>query len=63
MKYIFKHLSLVWILLIPALASAHEGHGLLGVEHYHPLLELEVLVALVVVLLAAGLKWIFSSRK
>ncbi len=64
MKRLFERLSLAWIFFIPVVANAHSGHGLMGEEHYHALINLDVLIALaVVVLLVVGLKRFLNSKK
>ncbi|NOR52130.1 MAG: hypothetical protein GQ470_05870 [Gammaproteobacteria bacterium] len=64
MKKLLQGLSLVWIFLIPVVSHAHEGHGLMGTEHYHAPIDLTILVGLAVVgLLAIGLKHIIKGRK
>lgn len=64
MKYLFQGLLFVWALIIPVMASADPGHGLMGNEHYYAPIDLDQLIALaVVVLLAVGLKRFLGSRK
>lgn len=64
MKRLFERLSLAWIFFIPVVANAHSGHGLIGGEHYHAPIDLELLIALgVVVLLVVGLKRFLNSKK
>ncbi|MCW8825455.1 MAG: hypothetical protein OQK78_03425 [Gammaproteobacteria bacterium] len=64
MKKLLKGLSLIWISLAPVIASAHSGHGLMGEEHYHAPINLEILLALLVVgIVAIGLKLFIKSKK
>ena len=64
MKNLFQGLLFVWALVIPVMANAHSGHGLMGEEHYHAPIDLNVLIALaVVVLLVVGLKRLLNSKK
>ncbi|MCW8888481.1 MAG: hypothetical protein OQK25_05415 [Gammaproteobacteria bacterium] len=64
MKKLLKGLTLIWISFTPVIASAHSGHGLMGEEHYHAPINLEILLALVVVgIVAIGLKHFIKSKK
>lgn len=64
MKRLFESLTSVWIFFIPVVANAHSGHGLMGEEHYHAPINLEMLIGLVVIaLLAIGLKRLLDRRK
>ena len=64
MKILFERLSLVWMFFIPVVANAHSGHGLMGEDHYHAPINLDVLIALaVVVLLVVALKRFLNNKK
>ena len=64
MKRLLQGLSLISIFLIPIVGYTHEGHGLMGTEHYHAPIDLKILVRLVVVgLLVIGLKHLIKGKK
>jgi hypothetical protein len=64
MKKLLQRLLPIGVSLIPVIANAHSGHGLVGEEHYHLPVELAVLGALIVaVLLVLGLKRFIDSSK
>lgn len=54
---------LLWI-VIPTMANAHDGHGLVGDSHYHAPVSLELLGGLIVAaLIAIGLSRLVNKRK
>ena len=64
MMKLLKKLSLSLVLLVPAIATGHEGHGLPGTDHYHTPFDLNMVLGLVVVgLIAIGVKYFLDSRK
>lgn len=52
MNKLLPSFFLLWI-IIPAMANAHDGHGLVGASHYHAPVSLELLGGLIVAALIA----------
>lgn len=64
MRKILNGLLLVWISLIPVFAHAHTGHGLIGEQHYHAPVEMELLLGLIVVgAIALVIKGLLGQKK
>ena len=64
MKSVVKYISMIWMLSIPVVASSHEGHGLIGEEHYHLPVDLDMLFGLILIgLLMLGLRHLLNTRK
>lgn len=64
MNKLLQGLSLVWILILPTIAVAHDGHGLIGDVHYHAPVNLELLGGLIIAgLIVVALKAFVTGRK